>query len=464
MTSKVLPSCSHAAVKSFRLGGVFMNPLPVIVIGAGHAGVECAFALRQAGVPQDILLIGDEPHLPYERPPLSKAMLSDMLDIERVQLKPMAAFDKARITLRRGDRVTQLDPASRTVHRASGEALHYSDCILATGGRARLLPGMATTQVHAIRTLDDALRLRPELIRGRRMVVIGAGYLGLEIASTAAKLGLQVIVLENGRLMGGKVSPYTEARFAALHRDAGVALYTGVSVTRCEGGPGDWRVTLEGDAMTDDAVQNASVKNVSEHDDSVHDVPPLNGAQRKATQRDGAQFHADLLLVSIGAAPNTELAEAAGILCRDGIEVDALCQTSAHGVFAIGDCANAHSHHGQRRCRIESVQNALFQARTVAAQLAGKPVAAVRPPTFWSEQCGKRLQMAGLVLLDVPIDDHVTHTDRGWVVERFQQGVLRAVEAVDSPVDFVQKTRMIAAPMSIETSAGTPLSTEPQHA
>ncbi|GGX03525.1 ferredoxin reductase [Pigmentiphaga litoralis] len=401
-----------------------MNPLPVIVIGAGHAGVECAFALRQAGVPQDILLIGDEPHLPYERPPLSKAMLSDALDIERVQLKPMAAFDKARITLRRGERVARLDTASRTVHLAGGEALHYSDCILATGGRARLLPGMDAMQVHAIRTLDDALRLKPELVPGQRLVVIGAGYLGLEIASTAAKLGLHVTVLENGRLMGGKVSPYTEARFAALHRDAGVALFTGVAVARCEGGPGDWRITLA----------------------------------------DGAEHEADLLLVSIGAVPNTELAEAAGIRCHDGIEVDALCQTSASGLFAIGDCANAHSHHGQRRCRIESVQNALFQARTVAAQLAGKPVAAVRPPTFWSEQCGKRLQMAGLVLLDAPIDDHVTHTDRGWVVERFQQGALRAVEAVDSPVDFVQKTRMIAAPISMETPACTTLSTEPQHA
>jgi 3-phenylpropionate/trans-cinnamate dioxygenase ferredoxin reductase subunit len=351
-------------------------------------------------------------------------MLSDALDIERVQLKPMAAFDKARITLRRGERVARLDPASRTLHLAGGEALHYSDCILATGGRARLLPGMDAMQVHAIRTLDDALRLKPELVPGQRLVVIGAGYLGLEIASTAAKLGLHVTVLENGRLMGGKVSPYTEARFAALHRDAGVALFTGVAVARCEGGPGDWRITLA----------------------------------------DGAEHEADLLLVSIGAVPNTELAEAAGIRCRDGIEVDALCQTSASGVFAIGDCANAHSHHGQRRCRIESVQNALFQARTVAAQLAGKPVAAVRPPTFWSEQCGKRLQMAGLVLLDAPIDDHVTHTDRGWVVERFQHGALRAVEAVDSPVDFVQKTRMIAAPISMETPACTTLSTEPQHA
>lgn len=411
-----------------------MNPLPVIVIGAGHAGVECAFALRQAGVPQDILLIGDEPHLPYERPPLSKAMLSDALDIERVQLKPMAAFDKARITLRRGERVTRLDTVARTVDLAGGESLRYSECILATGGRARLLPGMDAAQVHAIRTLDDALRLKPELVPGQRLVVIGAGYLGLEIASTAAKLGLHVTVLENGRLMGGKVSPYTEARFAALHRDAGVELFTGVSVVGCEGGPGQWRVTVNG------------------------------GAAHHPATLDGAQFDADLLLVSIGALPNTELAEAAGIACHDGIEVDSLCQTSAPGVYAIGDCANAHSQHGQRRCRIESVQNALFQARTVAAQLAGKPVAALRPPTFWSEQCGKRLQMAGLVLLDAPIDDHVTHTDRGWVVERFQHGVVRAVEAVDSPVDFVQKTRLIAAPLSAETPACAPLLTEPQHA
>ena len=427
-----------------------MNPLPVIVIGAGHAGVECAFALRQAGVPQDIVLIGDEPHLPYERPPLSKAMLSDTLDIERVQLKPLAAFEKARITLRRGERVTRLDTATRTVHMAGGDDLRYSECILATGGRARLLPGMDAAQVHAIRTLDDALRLKPELVRGRRLAVIGAGYLGLEVASTAATLGLHVTVIESGRLMGGKVSPYTEARFAALHREAGVALMTGVSVDAWDGGPGHWRLTVTKEGMQSDAARSDAARS---------DAAVFDAAHAKA-----AQVEADLLLVSIGALPNTELAEAAGIACHDGIEVDALCQTSAPGVYAIGDCANAHSQHGQRRCRIESVQNALFQARTVAAQLAGKPVAAVRPPTFWSEQCGKRLQMAGLVLLDAPLDDRVTSTERGWVVERYQHGQLRAVEAVDSPVDFVQKTRMIAAPLSADTCASPPLTTEPQHA
>ena len=369
------------------------------IVGAGHAGVECAWALRAAGIEGDLALFGAEGHAPYERPPLSKALLTGSTSEERIALRAGEAYEKSRVAFVAGDPVERLDTAARVLLTRSGRRVSYEHCVLATGARARDIAGVAGAGVHAVRGLDDARRLRAALRPGSRLLVLGAGYLGLEAACSARKLGAEVAVLEQGgQVMGGKVSEPTAARIGAIHRDAGIAIRHGVAVQRWERTAAGWRAHLV----------------------------------------DGSVEEAELVLVSVGAVAETGVAEASGLDCLDGVVVDECCRTSAPGVYAIGDCASAFRSELQRHARIESVQNALAQARIAAAAIAGKSAPAPRPPTFWSEQHGRRLQMAGLVNPAQPCRDVLLPTAKGWLVERYQGGRLAAIEAVDSPVEFIK--------------------------
>ena len=369
------------------------------IVGAGHAGVECAWALRAAGIEGDLALFGAEGHAPYERPPLSKALLTGSTSEERIALRAGEAYEKSRVAFVAGDPVERLDTAARVLLTRSGRRVSYEQCVLATGARARDIAGVAGAGVHAVRGLDDARRLRAALRPGSRLLVLGAGYLGLEAACSARKLGAEVAVLEQGgQVMGGKVSEPTAARIGAIHRDAGIAIRHGVAVQRWERTAAGWRAHLV----------------------------------------DGSVEEAELVLVSVGAVAETGVAEASGLDCLDGVVVDECCRTSAPGVYAIGDCASAFRSELQRHARIESVQNALAQARIAAAAIAGKSAPAPRPPTFWSEQHGRRLQMAGLVNPAQPCRDVLLPTAKGWLVERYQGGRLAAIEAVDSPVEFIK--------------------------
>lgn len=383
------------------------------IIGAGHAGVECAWALRAAGVEGDLALFGAETHAPYERPPLSKALLTGSTSAERIALRAGSAYEKSRVIVVAGDPVAAIDTAAHTLRTASGRVVAYEHCVLATGASARGIADVAGEQVFSVRGLDDAHRLRDALRPGIRLLVVGAGYLGLEAACSARKLGAHVLVLEQGgNVMAGKVSEPTATRLGDLHREAGIEIRHGAAVQRWERTASGWRAHL----ATGEAVE------------------------------------ADLVLVSIGAVAETALAEAAGLICLDGVVVDECCRTSAPDVYAIGDCASAFRGELQRYARIESVQNALAQARTAAAAIAGKAPPAARPPTFWSEQQGRRLQMAGLVDPAAPCRDVLLPTAKGWLVERYQHGRLAAIEAVDSPVEFIKGVPRIGAP---EVAAAT---------
>jgi 3-phenylpropionate/trans-cinnamate dioxygenase ferredoxin reductase subunit len=376
------------------------------IIGAGHAGVECAWALRAAGVEGDVALFGAETHAPYERPPLSKALLTGATSAERIALRAGAAYDKSRVIVVAGDPVAAIDAAAHTLRTASGRVVAYEHCVLATGASARGIAEVSGEQAFSVRGLDDAHRLREALRPGIRLLVVGAGYLGLEAACSARKLGANVLVLEQGgNVMAGKVSEPTATRIGGLHREAGIEIRHGAAVRRWERTASGWRAHLDS----------------------------------------GEPIDADLVLVSIGAVAETALAEAAGIICLDGVVVDECCRTSAPDVYAIGDCASAFRGELQRHARIESVQNALAQARTAAAAIAGKAPPAARPPTFWSEQQGRRLQMAGLVDPSVPCRDVLLPTAKGWLVERYQHGRLAAIEAVDSPVEFIKGVPRIGA-------------------
>ena len=371
----------------------------VAIVGAGHAGVECAWELRSAGLAGAILLLGDEPHLPYERPPLSKGLLAGATDAQRMALRAQAAYDKAAVFCELDDPVVRLDVATRQLQRRSGAVVRYRDCVLATGARARRLPELSGAGVHVVRRLDDSMALRGALAPGRQLLVVGGGYLGLEAACTARRLGADATVIEQGpALMGGKVSAATAERLAALHREAGVTLHLGTRIAT-------WRRV---------------------------------GARWQAELADGRLIEADEVLVSVGAEAEDTLAREAGLACDGGIVIGPDCRSSDPHVFAIGDCASAHRPQLGRHARVESVQNAQSQARIAAAAITGQAPPAQRAPTFWSEQQGRRLQMAGLVHPDLPCIDLVTETAKGWLVERQQDGRLVALEAVDSPADFVR--------------------------
>lgn len=379
------------------------------IIGAGHAGVECAWALRAAGVEGDVALFGAEVHAPYERPPLSKALLTGGTSAERIALRADSAYEKSRVVVVAGDPVVSIDTAAHTLSTRSGRVVGYEHCVLATGASARRIADVAGEQAYSVRGLDDAHRLRQALRPGVTLLVVGAGYLGLEAACSARKLGAEVLVLEQGgNVMAGKVSEPTATRIGAMHREAGIQIRHGAVVARWERAGTGWRAHLA----------------------------------------DGTVLQADLVLVSIGAIAETALAEAAGLICLDGVVVDECCRTSAPDVYAIGDCASAFRGELQRHARIESVQNALMQARTAAAAIAGKNPPAPRPPTFWSEQQGRRLQMAGLVNPAEACRDVLLPTAKGWLVERYQGGRLAAIEAVDSPVEFIKSVPRIGSPDS----------------
>lgn len=391
----------------------------VVIIGAGHAGVECAYALRTAGYVQPISLISAESCDPYQRPPLSKGFLSGAMDVKRLALRSPQAYEKQNIQVIIGDPVLSLDSTRNNVVTASGRYIDYSHCVVATGAQARTLSALQGANVYSLRNLADAVTLQSRLNSACRLLVVGGGYLGLEVAATAAKMGANVIVFEQSPvLMSGKVSQHTSSEFQSMHDQAGIRLMREAAIVRWESlQTGGW----------------------------------------KAHVSDGSAHEGDIVLVSVGAVPDIKLAVAAGVACDGGILVDEQFRTSVPNIFAIGDCASGYRPELACNARVESVQNALDSARIAAAAIIGQPPAAKRPATFWSEQHGRRLQIAGMINPAQQVRDCVITTANGWLVERYQLDLLAAVEALDSPVEFIKSMKLIG-------SAKAPLaSTPPTH-
>ncbi|KQP45635.1 pyridine nucleotide-disulfide oxidoreductase [Pseudorhodoferax sp. Leaf274] len=388
---------------------------PLVIVGAGHAGAELALSARQQGWAGTITLVGEEVHLPYQRPPLSKAYLSGSADGAALELRSPEAFDKAGVTLKTGTRVLRIDRAARQLLLADGSHLAYAKLALCLGGRPRpltapgLVPGSTPPNLHCLRTRGDADGLRAQLAPGRRLVVVGGGYVGLEVAASARKLGASVVVVEGQpRVLARVTGPALSAFYEEVHRAAGVDLRTGVTVNRAECAPG-------------------------------------SGAIEALVCSDGSVLHADLVLAGIGMLPNVELAAAAGLAVADGIVVDAFGCSSDPDIHAAGDCTNLPSALYGRRLRLESVPNALEQARAVAAALCGKPKAYDPVPWFWSDQYELKLQMVGLshgedqcVLRGAP-------GTRSFIAFYLRAGRVVAAEAVNRPQDFMVAKRLVAA-------------------
>ena len=377
----------------------------MIVVGAGHAGGQAAASLRQEGYKDAIVIVGDEPHIPYQRPPLSKQYLAGEQGLERVYLRPEKFYADRNISIKSGVRVTAIDRAAGTVTTANGEVLSYTKLLLATGSRPRRLPldGGDLPGIHYLRTIGDVDAIKAEMAPGRKVAVVGGGYIGLEVAAVCIKAGLRVRVIEMESRILQRVATASMAEFYHnLHSRHGVRLHTGTTVT---GFAGDGRVqqVLCGDA----------------------------------------RFNADLVIVGIGIVPNAELAAAAGLACDNGIVVDERCRTSDPNVYAAGDCTNHPNPLLNRRLRLESVPNAMEQARVAAANMCGGDKAYASVPWFWSDQYDLKLQMVGFA---ADGDTEVLRGDQAsnsFAVFHLKDGAIRAVDAVNSPKEFMICRRLI---------------------
>ncbi len=331
----------------------------IVVIGGGQAGASLVAKLRAEGFEGDITLLCDEPVPPYQRPPLSKAYLLGEMEEARLYLRPESFYTDHRIDLRLNTRAESIDTAARTVT-AGGETIPYDHLALTTGSTPRRLPAAIGGDLHGVytvRTLSDVDAMAPEFIEGRRVLIVGGGYIGLEAAAVTAKRGLHVTLLEAApRILQRVAAPVTSDWFRALHRAHGVDIRESTGLDR-----------LLGDRHVE--------------------------AARLA---DGTELPVDFVIVGIGIAPNAALAQSAGIACEDGILVDDHGRTSAPGVWAAGDCARL-PYRGQR-LRLESVQNAIDQAEAVARNILGADTPYIPQPWFWSDQYDVHLQIAGLNL------------------------------------------------------------------
>lgn len=385
----------------------------VVIIGAGQAGLQAAASLREMGWKGSIAMLGEEPELPYQRPPLSKAFLKGKAGEDTLLLKPQAFFEKHQVDLRTRVRAVRIDRAGHTVHCQDGSTLAYDHLILATGARNRLLPieGATLAGVHYLRDWAEARALKEVLGSVRSVAVIGAGFIGLEFASVAREQGKAVTVLDVApRVMGRAVSPIVSAHFEGLHRAAGIDLRLAVTPRR------------------------------------------LIGAGGKVTGVDlaeGSTVSADIVVVGIGVVPNAEIAAEAGLSVQNGIRVDEALLTSDPAISAIGDCAAFPDVIDQSLVRLESVQNAVDQAKCVAARLARTAHPYRASPWFWSDQGETRLQMAGTAPrsdLDVVRGDPATGS---FSVFRFLDGRLRVVESVNAQHDHLAARRLVANPASL---------------
>ncbi len=385
-----------------------MSVSRVVIAGAGQAGAQVAFSLRQGGFDGAIVLAGDEPFPPYERPPLSKDFLKGVLAEDRLFLRTADWYANNGVELRTGCRVESIDRSRKVARTSSGEELAYDALVLATGSRPRPLPipGANLRGVHEVRSIADTNGLRGALVPGARMVVVGAGYIGLEVAAVARAAGLEVTVLEAmdrvlARVAGKVLSDFFEAE----HRRHGVDLRCGARLERLEG----------------------------------------EGALSAAVLQDGTRIAADVAVVGIGILPRDELATACGIACDDGIVVDRDARTSDTAVFAAGDCARRPLVHYDRTGRLESVHNAIEQGKIVAAAILGKPRPPEDVPWFWSDQYDLKLQIAGL---SAGHDRVVVRGDpaaRKFAAFYLADGRLLAVDAVGSPMEFMASRLLIAA-------------------
>ena len=376
-----------------------------LIIGASHTAAQACVSLRQGGWEGDITVIGDEPNLPYHRPPLSKDFLSGDKDIEDILIRPAQAYKTANVSLKLGTRISAINPADKTATTTNGEIINFTKLILTTGARIRRLPvpGQDLPHVYYLRDTQDVLAIKADVAKGKQAVIIGGGYIGLETAASLRKKGMEVTVLEAmPRILQRVTAPALSAFYKRVHTEEGVKI-----------------------------LENVGATEIVETDDGL-----------AVKTGDGQSLPADMVIIGIGVIPNTELASEAGLTVGNGIEVNEFCQTSDPDIYASGDVTWHHNPIYDRHIRLESVPNATEQAKVCADHINGKPKPYNSLPWFWSDQFDLKLQIAGL---STDYDDIIIRGDiegsRSFTAYYFKGDKLLAVDAVNAPRDFMM-TRM----------------------
>jgi len=388
----------------------------LVIVGGGQAAAQAVQTLRQAGFAGQIEMFGEEPYPPYQRPPLSKRYLAGSMTRERLFLKPEAFYAARAVQLNLGVRAEEIDAAARRIRLSDGRAVGYDGLLLATGSRARRIaaPGASLRGIHYVRSIDDVDGITGELRAGMRLVIVGGGYIGLEIAAVVRERGFDVTVLEaEDRVMSRVVCRATSEFFARYHAAAGVAIHCNTQVAEFVGA----------------------------------------GAVTAVASADGRTFECDLAIVGIGVAPNVELAERAGLHCANGIRVDACARTQDRRITAAGDCTNHPHPFAERSVRLESVHNAVEQGKSAALSLLGQERPFDDVPWFWSDQYDLKLQIAGLA---IDYDDIVVRgspDSKHFAVYYLAGGRPVAIDAVNSPRDFMQGKKLLAARRKLPAAA-----------
>ncbi len=387
----------------------------VVIVGAGHAAGQVVATLKQKEFEGQIYLIGEEEYLPYQRPPLSKKYLAGELPPERLHFKADNFYEEPNIEVHLNTKVDQIDRAMKVVRTDGGAEYPYDNLVLSLGAHPRRvdMPGAALSGVHYLRTIQDVDAIREQMIPGCRLVIVGAGYIGLEVAAVAVQLGLDVAVVEMlDRVMSRVVSDSVSKFYQKEHTDHGVKLYLSTDIRDFSG------------------------------DGSVHAVDFC----------DGSRIAADLVVIGIGVVPNTDLATNAGLEVSDGIVVDDRCRTSDPDIYAVGDCTYHPNDLLGHPIRLESVHNAVEQAKTAAANVCGEDQRYAQVPWFWSDQYDLKLQIAGLSQGYGQTIIRGDPSKRSFSCLYLNDGRLIAVDAINKPKDFIQSKKLIADRAVIDTS------------
>ena len=394
----------------------------LLIIGAGQSAIQCISTLKKEGYSGSITLVGEEEHLPYQRPPLSKGFLEDSLNKERLYFKKLEFFTENKVQLYLGLSAEKLEIDNQKVYLSDNSVLEFDKLVFATGSRVRLLdfPGSELKSIFYLRDLDDAEAIKKDLETSENLVIIGAGYIGLEAAAIAAKKNKKVTIIEMAdRVMNRTVDPQISEYYLNLHKSYGVKFHF-----------------------------NTSLETINEVSNSLEVVCS-----------DGTEVKADSVLIGAGVVPNIELAEEAGINCDNGIIVNEFGQTNFKNIYACGDCTNHPNKILNKNLRLESVHNAMEQAKTVASSVMNNPMEYNQVPWFWSDQYDHKLQIVGLS------GDHDVVTMRGntndakFMLFYTKDEELIAVDAINNPKEFLISRKLVANKVKIKPKVISDLNT-----
>ena len=386
----------------------------LVIIGAGQSAIQCINSLKKEGYAGSITMIGEEEHLPYQRPPLSKGFLEDSVNKERLYFKKLDFFTENKIQLKLGTSANKVDLENKLVFLSDDTHLSFDKLVFATGSRVRKLdfPGSNLSSIHYLRGLDDAESIKNDLERSKEVVVIGAGYIGLEVAAIAAKKNVTVSVIEMAdRVMNRTVDPQISDYYLKLHQNNGVKFIFNNSLEEIKG---------------------------SKKVESV-------------LCSDGSEIKADMVIIGAGIIPNVELADQAGVFCDNGILVDEFGQTNYKNVYACGDCTSHPNKLLNKQLRLESVHNAMEQSKTVAFSALAKPLEYNQVPWFWSDQYDHKLQIVGLSGEHDNVIMRGNTKDQKFMLFYTKDNQLIAVNAVNNPKEFLICRKLVANKVKIKS-------------